>query len=63
MRATLICGAGDIRVDDVPDPELVEPTGARVRITVGPDEVPDGYRAMNDRESLKVQGAPSAPRR
>lgn len=33
MRATLIYGAGDIRVEDVPDAELVEPTDALVRIT------------------------------
>lgn len=33
MRATLIHGAGDIRVEDVPDPKLVEPTDALVRIT------------------------------
>lgn len=33
MRATLIYGAGDIRVEEVPDPKLVEPTDALVRIT------------------------------
>lgn len=33
MRATLIYGAGDIRVEDVPDAKLVEPTDALVRIT------------------------------
>ncbi|MBE9372926.1 alcohol dehydrogenase catalytic domain-containing protein [Saccharopolyspora sp. HNM0983] len=33
MRATLIYGAGDIRVEDVPDAGLVEPTDALVRIT------------------------------
>jgi threonine dehydrogenase-like Zn-dependent dehydrogenase len=33
MRATLIHGAGDIRVEDVPDPILVEPTDALVRVT------------------------------
>ena len=32
MRATLIYGAGDIRVEDVPDPTIVEPTDAIVRI-------------------------------
>lgn len=63
MRATLIYGAGDIRVEDVADPELVEPTDALVRIIVGLDEVPDGYRTVNDREALNVQVAPSAPRR
>ena len=33
MRATLLYGAGDIRVGDVPDPALREPTDALVRVT------------------------------
>ncbi|SFQ24795.1 Threonine dehydrogenase [Amycolatopsis arida] len=33
MRATVIYGAGDVRVTDVPDPKLVEPTDALVRVT------------------------------
>jgi threonine dehydrogenase-like Zn-dependent dehydrogenase len=33
MRATLIYGAGDVRVEDVPDPVLQEPTDAIVRVT------------------------------
>lgn len=33
MRATFIYGAGDVRVDDVPDPSIVEPTDAIVRVT------------------------------
>jgi threonine dehydrogenase-like Zn-dependent dehydrogenase len=33
MRATLIYGAGDIRVDEVSDPELVDSTDAIVRVT------------------------------
>ncbi|MFI7453835.1 zinc-dependent alcohol dehydrogenase family protein [Nonomuraea sp. NPDC049714] len=32
MRATLIYGAGDVRVEDVPDPVLREPTDALVRV-------------------------------
>lgn len=32
MRATLIYGAGDVRVEDVPDPTLREPTDAIVRV-------------------------------
>ncbi|MDB6002944.1 MAG: dehydrogenase [Rhizobacter sp.] len=32
MRATLIYGAGDVRVEDVPDPVLKEPTDAVVRV-------------------------------
>jgi threonine dehydrogenase-like Zn-dependent dehydrogenase len=33
MRATLIYGAGDVRVEDVPDPVLKQPTDALVRVT------------------------------
>ena len=32
MRATVIYGAGDIRVETVPDPKLAEPTDALVRV-------------------------------
>ena len=32
MRATVIYGAGDVRVEDVPDPTLREPTDAVVRV-------------------------------
>lgn len=34
MRATYLYGAGDIRVDDVADPTIVEPTDAVVRVTM-----------------------------
>jgi hypothetical protein len=42
-------GAGDVRVENVPDAQIVEPTDALVRVTRAP-----GYRAMNDREAIKV---------
>ena len=32
MRATVMHGAGDVRVEDVPDPVLREPTDAIVRV-------------------------------
>src|SRR3954464_9529316 len=32
MRATLMYAAGDVRVEDVPDPSIVEPTDAIIRI-------------------------------
>ncbi len=32
MRATLIYGAGDVRVEDVPDPGIQHPTDAVVRV-------------------------------
>jgi threonine dehydrogenase-like Zn-dependent dehydrogenase len=34
MRATFMYGAGDVRVDEVPDPTIVEPTDAVVRVTL-----------------------------
>src|SRR5438105_4802342 len=33
MRATVMYGAGDVRIENVPDPSLVEPTDALVRVT------------------------------
>ena len=48
MRATLIYGAGDIRVEDVPDPEPRAPTDAVVRVVAacvcGSDLWPYGSR-------------------
>ncbi|HVM58588.1 MAG TPA: hypothetical protein VMT74_14095 [Gaiellaceae bacterium] len=33
MRATVMHGAGDVRIEDVPDAALVEPTDALVAVT------------------------------
>ena len=48
MRATIIHGAGDVRVETVPDPRIVEPTDALVRVVTacicGSDLWP--YRSM-----------------
>jgi threonine dehydrogenase-like Zn-dependent dehydrogenase len=33
MRATVMYGAGDVRIDEVPDPRIVEPTDALLRVT------------------------------
>jgi threonine dehydrogenase-like Zn-dependent dehydrogenase len=33
MRATVMFGAGDVRIEDVPDARLVDPTDALVRVT------------------------------
>jgi threonine dehydrogenase-like Zn-dependent dehydrogenase len=79
MKATVMYGAGDVRVEIVPDARIIEPTDAVVTVTracicgsdldvledrfepgrvfdrvTNLDGVPDGYRAMNDRESIKV---------
>jgi threonine dehydrogenase-like Zn-dependent dehydrogenase len=33
MRATLMYVAGDVRIENVPDAQLIEPTDALVRVT------------------------------
>ncbi|MGI5442958.1 alcohol dehydrogenase catalytic domain-containing protein [Streptomyces shenzhenensis] len=56
MRATFMYGPGDVRVETVPDPQIVEPTDAIVRVTLacvcGSDLHP--YHSMEKTE----QGAP-----
>ena len=32
MRATIMYGAGDVRVENVPDPSIIEPTDAVLRV-------------------------------
>ncbi|WP_129338839.1 hypothetical protein [Cellulomonas endophytica] len=63
MRATLMHAAGDVRVVDVPDPVLQEPTDALVRVTYARrvfdrelplSEIAEAYRLMHLREALKV---------
>jgi threonine dehydrogenase-like Zn-dependent dehydrogenase len=33
MRATVMYGAGDVRIETVPDTHLIDPTDALVRVT------------------------------
>jgi threonine dehydrogenase-like Zn-dependent dehydrogenase len=33
MRATVMYGAGDVRIETVPDPRLIEPTDTLVVVT------------------------------
>jgi hypothetical protein len=33
MRATVMFGAGDVRIENIPDARLVEPTDAVVRVS------------------------------
>jgi threonine dehydrogenase-like Zn-dependent dehydrogenase len=58
MRATVMFGAGDVRVENVPDARVVEPTDALVRVTraciCGSDLWP--YKAMEPTESGVVMG-------
>ena len=58
MRATLMYGAGDVRVEDVPDPSIVEPTDAIIRVTsaciCGSDLHP--YHSMEPGETGRPMG-------
>ena len=58
MRATLMYAAGDVRIENVPDASIVEPTDAIVRVTraciCGSDLWP--YKTMERTDSGRVMG-------
>jgi threonine dehydrogenase-like Zn-dependent dehydrogenase len=58
MRATVMYGAADVRVEDVPDAHLIEPTDALVRVTraaiCGSDLWP--YKSMRPSETGRRMG-------
>jgi threonine dehydrogenase-like Zn-dependent dehydrogenase len=58
MRATVMHGAGDVRIENVPDARLIEPTDAVVTVTraciCGSDLWP--YKAMEPSEKGRVMG-------
>ena len=58
MRATVMHAAGDVRIEDVPDPTLVDPTDAIVRVTraciCGSDLWP--YASMQPSEAGQSMG-------
>src|SRR3954462_13325134 len=58
MRATIMYSAGDVRVEDVPDAQLVDPTDALVRVTsaciCGSDLWP--YASMRPSETGQSMG-------
>src|SRR5204862_6187055 len=58
MRATLMYGAGDVRVENVPDAHLIEPSDALVRVTraaiCGSDLWP--YKSMEPTEPGRRMG-------
>ncbi len=58
MRATVMHGAGDVRIENVPDPSLVEPTDAILRVAraciCGSDLWP--YASMEPSESGQSMG-------
>ena len=58
MRATVMFGAGDVRIENVPDARLIEPTDALVTVTraciCGSDLWP--YKTMEHSETVRVMG-------
>ena len=58
MRATVMFGAGDVRIETVPDARLIEPTDALVVVTraaiCGSDLWP--YKAMEHSETGRRMG-------
>jgi threonine dehydrogenase-like Zn-dependent dehydrogenase len=58
VRATFLYGAGDVRIEDVPDPRIVESTDAVLRVTraciCGSDLWP--YRSMQPSEKGQRMG-------
>jgi len=58
MRATVMYGAGDVHIENVPDPAVIEPTDAVVRVTrsciCGSDLWP--YKTMEHSETGRVMG-------
>src|SRR6266568_3462052 len=58
MRATVMYGAGDVRIENVPDPQIVESTDAVIRVTrscvCGSDLWP--YQKMEQSDTGRVMG-------
>src|SRR6187200_35557 len=58
MRATLMYSAGDVRIENVPDARLIDPTDALVRVTraaiCGSDLWP--YKSMEPNETGRRMG-------
>ena len=51
MRATGMYGAGDVRIEAIRDARIIRSADRTTNI----DGVPDGYRSMNERKSIKVK--------
>ncbi|MFL6500759.1 MAG: zinc-dependent alcohol dehydrogenase family protein [Candidatus Udaeobacter sp.] len=58
MKATVMYGAGDVRIENVPDPQIIEPTDAIIRVTracvCGSDLWP--YQKMERTDTGRVMG-------
>src|SRR3982750_2543938 len=64
MRATVMYGAGDVRIENVPDPQIIEPTDAVIRVTracvCGSDLWP--YQKMERSDTGRVMAQAEAVR-
>jgi threonine dehydrogenase-like Zn-dependent dehydrogenase len=71
MRATIMFGAGNVRIENIPDPQIIEPTDAVVVVSCacicgsdlwpykGLEEFPETGRRMVMRRSVSsTQSAP-----
>jgi threonine dehydrogenase-like Zn-dependent dehydrogenase len=58
MRGTVMYAAGDVRIEDVPDPAIEQPTDAVIRVTraciCGSDLWP--YQSLNESDGARVMG-------
>jgi threonine dehydrogenase-like Zn-dependent dehydrogenase len=58
MRATVMYGAGDVRIENAPDPQIIEPTDAVIRVAracvCGSDLWP--YQKMEQSDTGRVMG-------
>src|SRR4051812_8662384 len=58
MKATVMHGAGDVRTEEVPDPGLIEPTDAVMRVTraciCGSDLWP--YKTLEPSDEGRIMG-------
>ena len=65
MRATVMFGAGDVRIETIPDPRVIEPTDAVATVTraciCGSDLWL--YKAMEHSEAGRVMGHEAIGRR
>src|SRR5215469_2688101 len=56
MRATVMYSAGDVRIESVPDPQIIDPTDAVMRVTracvCGSDLWP--YQKMEHSDTVRV---------
>ena len=61
MKALCWHGKGVVRVDDVPDPRILEPTDAILTHKVGLQQAPEMYKTFRDKQDgcVKVMLQPN----